>query len=396
MSADSTSRTLPPMHRVTLPQPGPPHQVTLATGTPVWLVTRYAEVRQVLMDPRFDRRSLRAEDAPPLLVVPNLLDAPDGLLNQDGPDHQRLRGTVQRAFTPRAIARWRPWVASVVESLLDDFARSPQPADIVEGFTRALPVSVVSRLMGLADADWERIRHWADHALSGGAHTAEDVGLAMREFGAFAAGLVVERRKDPGDDLVSGLVEAGDELGIDERRLVTLVLGLVVAGHETTMTALGNMLVFLLTDGRAAWPGLAESEEAAATAVEQLLRSVPLSEGRVLPGLIRRAVEDVEIGGVTIPAGGVVAVQTNSAGRDPDVFPPGPPDLFAPLTSPGVVFGAGPHHCLGAWLARLELGLALHRLATRFPGLRAAFTPGTIEWREGQMTRSPSRLPVSW
>jgi len=92
----------------------------------------------------------------------------------------------------------------------------------------------------------------------------------------------------------------------------------------------------------------------------------------------------------------VVAVQTNSASRDPDVFPPGPPDLFTPLTAPGVIFGAGPHHCLGAWLARLELGLALHRLSARFPGLRAEFTPETIEWREGQMTRSPRHLPVSW
>ncbi|MER5209864.1 cytochrome P450 [Streptomyces sp. NPDC002838] len=396
MSADSTSRPLCPMHHVTFPEPGPPRLGTLATGTPVWLVTRYAEARQVLMDPRFDRSSLKAEDAPPLLVVPNLLDAPDGLLNQDGPAHQRLRGTVQRAFTPRAVARWRPWVASVVETLLDEFAQRPPPADIVEGFTRPLPVSVISRLMGLDHADWERIRNWADHALSGGAHTAEEVGLAMRDFAVFAADLVAERRKDPGEDLVSGLVAAGDDLGVDERQLVILTLGLVVAGHETTMTALGNIVVHLLTDGRAAWPGLAEDEEAAATAVEQLLRTVPLSEGRVLPGLIRRAVEDVEIGGVTIPAGGVVAVQINSANRDPDVFPPGPPDLFAPPAAPSVVFGAGPHHCLGAWLARLELGLALHRLAVRFAGLSAEFTPETIEWREGRMTRSPRRLPVSW
>ncbi|MFI7404052.1 cytochrome P450 [Streptomyces sp. NPDC049541] len=396
MSTHSTSRPLCPMHRIDLPEPGPPRSVTLATGTPVWLVTRHADVRQVLMDPRFNRSSLHAEDAPPLLVVPNLLDDPNGLLNQDGEAHQRLRGTVQRAFTPRAIARWRPWVASVVESLLDDFAAQERPADIIEGFTRPLPVSVISRLMGLDHVDRERIRHWADHALSGGAHTREQVVAAMHEFGEFAADLVAQRRKTPGDDLVSGLVAAGDSLAIDERQLVTLVCGLVVAGHETTMTALGNMVVYLLTDRQEAWRGLAEDEEKAAVAVEQLLRAVPLSEGRLLPGLIRRAVEDTEVGGVTIRAGSVVAVQTNAASRDPDVFPPGPPDLFTPLTAPSVIFGAGPHHCLGAWLARLELGLALHRLAARFPGLRAEFTSGTIEWREGQMTRSPRHLPVSW
>lgn len=396
MSQDSTSRPRCPMHRVPFPESGPPRLTTLATGTPVWLVTRHAEVRQVLMDPRFDRRSLHAPDAPPLLAVPNLLDDPDGLLNQDGPAHQRLRGTVQRAFTPRAVARWRPWVASVVEELLDALAERPRPADLVDGFALALPVSVICRLMGLEHVERDRIRFWADHALSGGAHTPEQVIAAMREFGAFAAELVAERRQKPGDDLVSALVAAGDGLGVDDRRLTSLVCALVVAGHETTMTALGNILVYLLTDRREAWHRLGADQDDASTAVDQLLRVVPLSEGRLLPGLIRRAVEDAEIGGVTIPAGGVVAVQTNSASRDPAVHPSGPPDLFAPPTAPSVVFGAGPHHCLGAWLARLELGLALHRLAARFPGLRAEFTPDGIEWREGRITRSPRRLPVSW
>jgi cytochrome P450 len=385
------------MHQVTFPASGPPRPATLATGTPVWLISRYADVRQVLMDSRFDRSSLYAEDAPRLLVVPNLLDDPGGLLNQDGSSHQRLRRTVQRAFTPRAIARWRPWVAAVVETLLDRFAEEAQPADIIEGFTRPLPVTVISRLMGLDHVDREHIRHWADHALSGGAHTAEEVGLAMREFGGFAAHLIAERRQSPGDDLVSELVAAADDTSeIDDRQLVSLVCGLVVAGHETTMTALGNAVVYLLTEGRAAWPGLAKGEDAAATAAEQILRTIPLSEGRLLPGLIRRAVEDAEIGGVVIPAGSVVAVATNSASRDPEVYPPGRPDLFAPLPVPGVVFGAGPHHCLGAWLARLELELALHRLAVRFPRLRAEFTLDSISWREGQLTRSPLRLPVAW
>jgi len=396
MTADSISRPLLPMHLVTYPQSAPPRLVTLATGTPVWLVTRYADVRRVLMDPRFDRSSLHAKDAPPLLVVPNILDNPNGLLNQDGSGHQRLRGTVQRAFTPRAIARWRPWVASVVDSLLDGLATRPQPVDIIDAFTCPLPVSVICRLMGLDHVERDRIRNWADYALSGGAHTAEQVVAAMAEFGAFAAQLIGERRRVPGDDLVSALVAAGGSLGIDDRQLVPLVCGLVVAGHETTMSALGNIVVYLLTDGHPAWSALTENEEAAVTAAEQLLRVVPLSEGRVLPGLIRRAVEDAEIGGVTIPAGSVVAVQTNSASRDPDAYPPGPLDLTATLPVPGVIFGAGPHHCLGAWLARLELELALRRLAVRFPGLRAEFTPDTIEWRVGQMTRSPLRLPVSW
>ncbi|MER6128960.1 cytochrome P450 [Streptomyces sp. NPDC001795] len=397
MTEHSTSRPLCPMHEVTFPESGPPRLATLPIGTPVWVISRYADVRQVLMDSRFNRSSLYEKDAPRLLVVPNLLDDPDGLVNQDGPAHQRLRHTVQRAFTPRAIARWRPWVSSVVETLLDRFADQPQPADIIEGFTRPLPVSVICRLMGLDHVDRERIRHWADHALSGGAHTAEEVTGAMREFASFGAELIAERRRAPGDDLVSRLVAAGSaDPEIGDRKLVRLVCGLVVAGHETTMTALGNAVVYLLTERRGAWAGLAKSQAAAAAAVEQILRTIPLSEGRLLPGLIRRAVADAEVGGVAIPAGSVVAVVTNSANQDPEVYPPGLPDLFAPLPAPGVVFGAGPHHCLGAWLARLELELALHHLSARFPHLRAEFTTDTIEWRAGQMTRSPRRLPVGW
>ena len=161
------------------------------------------------------------------------------------------------------------------------------------------------------------------------------------------------------------------------------------------MTALGNIVVHLLTDGRQAWPGLAESQEAAETAVEQLLRTIPLSEGRVLPGLIRRAVEEVEVGGVTIPAGAVVAVQTNAANRDPDVFPPAPRDRSVrPLTTPSVVFG--PATIPGRVAGPPGAGVGPASAGGPVPGARAEFSPETIEWREGQMTRGPRRLPVSW
>ena len=122
MSTDTTSPPRCPMHRLDLPEPGPPRPTVLATGTPVWLVTRYAEVRQVLMDPRFDRGSLHAPDAPPQLTVPNLLPGTDGMVNMDGEPHRRLRSTEQRAFTPRAMSHWRTWVASVDDAILGAFA----------------------------------------------------------------------------------------------------------------------------------------------------------------------------------------------------------------------------------------------------------------------------------
>jgi cytochrome P450 len=387
-----------PLHCRQAMQPGPPQLTNLLTGTPVYLVRRHAEVRQVLTDPRFGRATLFTPDAPPLTPYPNLLDDPNSILNLDGPDHQRLRRTVQRAFTPRAIARWRPWVASVVEDLVSALSDAGQPADLVGTFTRPLPVAVISRLMGLDGLDLKRLAYWSDHALSTSAYTAEQVQEAITDFLAFGTALVAKRRAEPGDDLVSSLVLAADEDGeVTEQQVVGLVIGLVVAGHETTMTSLGNALVYLLTEGREAWEQLAGDEEQAATVAEQLLRSVPLGDNFVLPGMLRRAVADVEVGGVLIPAGSVVAADTFSANHDPQVYPADwQGELFKAVGTPHLTFGAGPHHCLGAWLARMELELALHRLARRLPGLRLAVPVAELDWRKGLLTRSALSLPATW
>ncbi|WP_328953303.1 cytochrome P450 [Kitasatospora purpeofusca] len=389
---------LPPLHCLRLLEPGPPRLAALPTGTPVWLVSRHADVRQVLTDPRLGRATLHAPGAPPVSLTPNLLDSPSSMLNIDGVEHQRLRRTVQRAFTPRAIARWRPWVASVVEGLIDELIDRGSPTDIVAGYTRPLPIAVISRLMGLDGLDSKRLEHWSDHALSATAYSAEAIRTAMTEFAGFGAEVIAERRAAPGDDLVSGLLAAAaDTPGITEEQIVTLVIGLVVAGHETTMTSLGNALVYLLSDGHDAWQQLASDEQSAAAATEQLLRAVPLGDSDVLPGLLRRAVEDLDIGGVRIPAGSVVAADTDAANADPEVFTGDLlTELFSPLAAPMYTFGAGPHHCLGAWLARMELELALHRLARRLPSLRLTGTVDAIDWRRGLLTRSPQHLRVAW
>ncbi|MFJ9608039.1 cytochrome P450 [Kitasatospora sp. NPDC101176] len=396
--AGTGTAPLIPMHCLRHLEPGPPRLAALRTGTPVWLVSRHADVRQVLTDPRLGRAPLYAPDAPPVTSTPNILDDPNSMLNIDGTEHQRLRRTVQRAFTPRAIARWRPWVASVVESLIDELIDHGSPADVVASYTRPLPVAVISRLMGLDNLDSKKLAHWSDHALSATAYSAEAIATAMTEFAGFGAAVIAERRAHPGDDLVSSLLAAAAEDGsIAEGQLVTLVIGLVVAGHETTMTSLGNALVYLLDGDRASWQRLASDEASAAAATEQILRAVPLGDTDHIPGLLRRAVEDVEIGGVVIPAGSVVAADTGAANQDPSVFTGDLlTELFSPLAAPMLTFGAGPHHCLGAWLARMELELALHRLARRLPALHLTGSADRIDWRRGLLTRSPESLQVAW
>lgn len=384
-----------PLHRMEFGVPGPPRLTELTDGSPAWLVSRYPDVKQVLSDSRFGRAELYAPDGPSVTQAPGLVNDPDLMFNQDGPDHLRLRRTLRRAFTPRAVARWQPWIAAIVEQLLDGLAQGDGQADIVAEFTLPLPVAVISRLMGLDESARERMRHWSDHAFTDGSRSGDEVGTAMAEFSEFGGQLLAARRRDPGADLVSGLVRAADEEGgIPEAQLVSLVCGLVVGGHDSTMTMLGNSLLYLLTERLEAWPLLAASEEEAGTVADRLLHLIPLGDDR---GSTRRATEGVEVGGVLIPAGAVVLADCGMANRDPAVFPPSTADdLFAPMEAPTLSFGAGPHYCLGAWLARTELRLALHRLAARFPGLRLSQPPESVHWRMGTTSRSPERLEVSW
>nr|WSU77755.1 cytochrome P450 [Streptomyces anulatus] len=392
---DPTQPAPEPMHRLFFEESGPPRPAELPGGGPAWLVSRYDDVRQVLSDPRFGRAQLYAPDAPALSDVPDLVNDPDLMFNQDGPDHLRLRRTLRRAFTPRAVARWRPWIAAIVDELLDRLETRQQPVDVVAEFTLPLPVAVISRLMGINGSAWDRMRHWSEHAFSDGTHEGEQVASVLKEFGAFGADLLTERRRTPGEDLISSLVAAADEEGgVPEAQLVSLVCGLVVGGHDSTMTMLGNALLYLLGERRETWPRLGADEEAAGRLVDRLIHLVPLGDDR---GSTRHAAEDVEIGGVTIPAGAIVLADCGMANRDPEVFPPATlHDLFAPLEAPTLSFGAGPHYCLGAWLARTELQLALHRLAARFPNLRLAAPMDTVAWRTGTTSRSPRRLGVRW
>ncbi|MEV5261436.1 cytochrome P450 [Streptomyces anulatus] len=392
---DPTQPAPEPMHRLFFEEPVPPRPAELPGGGPAWLVSRYNDVRQVLSDPRFGRAQLYVPGAPPLSDVPDLVNNPDLMFNQDGPDHLRLRRTLRRAFTPRAVARWRPWIAAIVEQLLDRLETRQQPADVVAEFALPLPVAVISRLMGLEESAWERMRDWSEHAFSDGTHDGEQVASVLKEFSAFGADLLAERRRMPGEDLISGLVAAADEEGgVPEAQLVSLVCGLVVGGHDSTMTMLGNALLYLLGERRETWARLGADEDAAGRLVDRLIHLVPLGDDR---GSTRHAAEDVEIGGVTIPAGAIVLADCGMANRDPEVFPPATlHDLFAPLEAPTLSFGAGPHYCLGAWLARTELQLALHRLAARFPDLRLAGPMDTVAWRTGTTSRSPQRLGVRW
>ncbi|MFE7465208.1 cytochrome P450 [Streptomyces sp. NPDC057499] len=378
--------------------PGPPRLIELPNGTPVWLVTRYDDVHQVLTNPCFGRSPVHEPDTPPVVDGPSLLDSREAIGQQDGDAHLRLRRAVGRAFTPRSVEHMRPWVAGVVDQLLDELVEKGPPADLVTGFALPLPCMVIHRLLAVDGVPTERLLRWAEHAFAGPAVTQDAGDRARDELTGFAAALITQRRSAPGDDVVSRVVRAADnEGGIPEAALVNLIATMVVGGHDTTMTMLSNALLYLLTEQPAAWARLAVDEQAAEVLTERLLHLIPLNDHEERPGRLLAATADVRLGGMTIRAGGLVTTDRIAANRDPAAFPGNPHDcLFTPLPKPSLVFGAGRHYCLGTWLARAELQLALHRLARRLPALNLTVTADTVEWRRGTISRSPLHLPATW
>jgi len=315
------------------------------------------------------------------------------MLDRDPPDHTRLRRLVSKAFTPRAIQALRPRITELVDGMLDGMAGQAQ-VDLVDALAFPLPFSVIAEMLGTPPADHERIRQLtgtvvrslepvADPEVAAAILAADD------ELTQIAVEMIAWKRANPADDLLTALIHAeddGDVLNDDE--LVAQTLLLYIAGHETTVNLIaGGTLALLRHPGQLA---LLRSDPAlVGNAVEELLRyDSPVQASR------RITLEPVTAGGVTIPAGAFVMASLGSANRDERFWGPAAAELNLRRENARqhVSFGAGPHHCLGASLARLEACIAFERLAARFPGLAL---DGDVVWNGRINLRGPAHLPVS-
>src|SRR6476660_528779 len=365
--------------------------------TPIWWVTRYEDAEAVLLD---DERFVRD---PRLALTPDELTGfgaglPESMafinsnmLERDGDDHRRLRRLVSKAFTPRMIERLRPRIQEIADGLIDPVASTGE-MELVSSFAFPLPITVIAELLGVPPADRDRFREWSNAmvspALSAG--ELERFGVLMSDFVAYLHVLFEERRSEPGEDLVSALVaveDGGDTLS--EEELSSMVALLIVAGHETTVSLIGNATLALLShqDQRTL---LEHDPERMSHAIEELLRY----DGPIERTLNRWAATDVELGGKTIRRGEGVIVILGSANRDPSRFPD--PDTldFTREDVKHLAFGRGSHYCLGAPLARLEAEVALTTLLRRLPGLRLAMPVEELSWRPVPLMRSLASLRV--
>ena len=376
----------PELGRLREEQPVAP--VVLPDGTRALLVTRYADVRQVLTDPRFSRTAAAGSDGPSNEL--GTLET-ESLIGMDPPEHTRLRRLVARAFTPRRVEELRPRVAELVDGLIDGMVRRPRPVDLVEHFATPLPVQVISELLGVPSADRDRCKEWSDTMMGDWRHDPRPMQEAFEGF----AGMIDRKRREPGDDLITALIEARDEHDrLSDRELLSVCVGVLIGGHETT-TNLINLCVLTLQENPAELAALrADLDGALPRAVEELVRFIQLGDSGVM--LPRVATEDVWLGGVRIPAGTAVLPAFVTANRDPARF--ADPDRLdlSRADNPHLGFGGGVHHCLGAQLARMELQEALRGLLTRLPGLRVTVPVSELRFKPGLVVRSLESLPITW
>ncbi|WP_158843218.1 cytochrome P450 [Saccharothrix deserti] len=362
-----------------LREEAPAVRVRTLAGAEVWLVTRYDDVKLVLADPRFSRAGVVAAGAPRVGVSRPL---PGTLPTTDPPEHTRLRKLVSGAFSHRRIEQTRTWVRELCEELADDVADG---VDLRRVYALPLPIQVICTLLGVPYADRERFREWVELAYSLEMSEQARVEAAMASLLEYMGTLVAAKRRDPrSDDLLDELCTT--PLTHDE--LVAFALNLLVAGHETSANQITSFVATLLHE-RSQWERLVDDPSLVPSAVEELMRFTRLSE----VGQLRVALEDVEIAGVVIRAGDGVMASIGSANRDPRAFPD--PDSLDLARTPNqhLALGIGPHFCLGAQLARIELQEALWVLLRRFPGLRAARPVEELAWRR-VLVSGLAELPV--
>jgi cytochrome P450 len=372
-------------------------RVSTPTGLEAWMVTRYADARPALNDPRLSKDTSRfAEILERRSVAPErrmqFAESLAGhMLNSDPPDHTRLRKLVNRAFTVRAIARMRPRIQEIAHGLADRMAATAEregTVDLLDEFAFPLPMTVICELLGVPEGERDDFRAWSNTLLSAGppeVHAA--AGAAMAEF---LARLVVDKSARPGEDMLSAIVKAsedGDTLSANEATSMAFLL--LVAGHETTVNLIGNGTLALLRhpDQLAL---LRADLGLVPNAVEEFLRF----DGPVNLATFRYTLEPVEIGGTTIPEGEVVLISLVSANRDPERY--GEAARLDVTRDAGghLAFGYGIHHCLGAPLARLEGEIAFRTLLDRFPDLALAGDPATLGWRQSTLIHGLTSLPV--
>lgn len=360
----------------------------------VYLLSRYDDCVRMLKDPRFvrNRSTITGGSRLPFPTPKSVALLSQNMILADEPEHRRLRNLVHKAFTPRALARLQSRIETLTHDLLDRAERQRE-VDLIPAFALPIPVTVISEMVGVSDADMPAFRNGMQVLSDGmsGWSLFRTFAWDLPRLITFVRDLIARKRADPQDDILTGLIQAeeqGEKLSEDE--LVSMVFLLIFAGYETTVHLIANAVVTLLEhpDQLArlrAQPDLLES------AIEEVLRF----NGPVQGTKMAYATEELRIHGVTIPRGATVVPLLGSANHDGAVFDA--PEVFDIARSPNkhLGFGQGIHYCLGAPLARMETSIALKNLLERNPRLRLTVEPSTLRIQNMPLWHRYERVPVA-
>jgi cytochrome P450 len=368
-------------------------RVETAFGMPAFLVARHADVKAILADhARFSnefRRDVDVPGAPKLTDEERARMRAGNLLGVDPPEHTRLRRMLTAEFTVRRMRRLEPRIVEIVDDHLDAMEKAGPPSDLVADFALPIPSLVICELLGVPYTDraefQERTSRLLDISLP--MEERQEVGQESR---AYMADLVARAQTEPGEDMLGMLVrEHGDDLTTDE--LIGIAGLLLIAGHETTsnMLGLGTLALLRHPDQLAL---VRDDPAAVAPAIEELLRFL----GIVHSGIPRTTTQDVEVGGVAIPADSLVILALAAANRDPRYLPDGDRLDITRDAAGHVAFGHGVHHCLGAPLARMEMRTAFPALLRRFPDLALTVPFEEVPFRAFHFIYGLQSLPVTW
>lgn len=371
---------------------GPLDPVRLPSGVKVPMIVRYADVRVVLESSADSRALLTDPGMTRMISGPSIEDlGPTVMINMDGGDHQRHRRILSSAFTPRQIERWREAVTAIANQLIDDLG---QHFDIVADYAFPLSSRVICDVLGIPSEHRTRFSAWIETFLTAAPEAAEARGQAQQAFVGYTTELLAERRTTPGTDLLDLLIQARDDQDrLSETELVNTVFMLIAAGYETTALMISRAVYRLLHSQL--YDQLVDDPTLIPAAVQEILRY----DGPGSNGLLRLITKDLQLpSGPVIPAGTVVLPNPYAANHDPKAFPdPARFDIhrFTQKGQPdSLAFGYGPHYCLGASLARLELQEGLRALTTRLPDLRPAEPLERVRWTIDGLNHRPVAVPV--
>lgn len=355
------------------------------------IVLRYTEAQEVLRDQRWNHNSMR------YLEQNGVVDGPiydwfvPMIVSQDGESHRRLRGLVNKAFTPRMIEDLRPFIRAQAERLTERIAASGE-IEFIEAFANPLPLAVMCELLGVPPGDYDTFRIWTMDiglvfSLAHGGDIRDRVEAAIVGLYGYVDSLLERKQAAPADDLISGLLSVQrteSPVSMDELR--NLIVTLVFGAHDNSRQQLANAMV-TFAEHPDQWTILRQRPELAAQAVEEVMRWFP-SAGTVY----RFAAEEFEYRGLHVTEGMYFVIALPTAQRDPRVFRNGYQfDITVPREAPSLQFGGGPHYCLGAALARVEFAEALPALASR---LGPPSISGPVAWRPVTGIHGPYHLPL--